>query len=270
MNLIYQYWDGIVKPSAVAGSSNMKRYAKKIDSAYLFERNPKYFKNAPLPHYGAFKPVFDKSFDKYENILFVDTDVFAKHNLNENIFYNFKGDIGMCSEPLQPKIRNTRSDGNSNIKTEKIFSEIVEYYGGSQIKDNDGFNKVFNSGVVLYSKKGREKARKYFDKFNQYYNLARNKGLGGVYLTDQNYLQAMALIPHFDFQELDPEWNSCITWAPKSRDYIIDSRTDKTKFVHIQMRGADNLSATQLEVITNRPVEEWGNDHQGRRFKTIT
>lgn len=267
-DLIYQYWDGNVQPSARAGSNNMKRYADRIGVEYMFEENPRYFKNAPLPHYGAFKPVFDKKFDKYDNILFADTDIFAVEGLEESIFDGFSGDVGMAEEPLQPGLRNSRSSGNSNKNTEKNFEDIVKGLGGTPIKNSEGYNKVYNSGVVLYSKEGRQKCRKVFMDFNKYVRIAKSRGLAGVYLTDQNYLQAMVMKTDIEFFEIDSEWNSCITWAPQSRERVVDSRTDRTKFVHIQMRGADNLPGEQLERIANLPVEEWGTNHKGLKFRT--
>ena len=80
MNLIYQYWDGICRESVHAGSEAMKKYAAKIGAAYIFENNPRYAASKGIRgysvHYGAFKPVMEKEFDKYNKILFADTDVF--------------------------------------------------------------------------------------------------------------------------------------------------------------------------------------------------
>ena len=76
----------------------MKRYAGQIGADYLFELNPRFVTNLGRysPHYGSFKPVYDKSFYKYDNVLYTDTDVFAVEGLKENIF-----DKGDKSERLE-------------------------------------------------------------------------------------------------------------------------------------------------------------------------
>ena len=111
-NLIYQYWDGEIKDSCRAGSKNMKRYSEIIGAEYIFEENPNYAKSLgwkipkkPAAHFGALKPVFCEKFDIYDNILYVDTDVFAIETLKEDIFQLFEKEIGICDEPEQPKLR---------------------------------------------------------------------------------------------------------------------------------------------------------------------
>ena len=41
---IYQFWDGNVRESALAGVKNMKSYAEKIGADYKFENNPNWLK----------------------------------------------------------------------------------------------------------------------------------------------------------------------------------------------------------------------------------
>ena len=107
-NLIYQYWDGNILPGVKAGSENMKKYAERIGADYLFELNPRFVTNLGgfSPHYGSFKPIYDESFHVYDNVLYADTDVFAVDGLEENIFDNFNVDMGICTEPFQPKQRS--------------------------------------------------------------------------------------------------------------------------------------------------------------------
>ena len=87
-NIIYQYWDGKLTVGCKAGSENMKQYANRIGADYLFEHNPRFVTNLGgySPHYGAFKPIYNKNFHTYDNVLFTDTDVFAIEGLEENIF----------------------------------------------------------------------------------------------------------------------------------------------------------------------------------------
>ena len=109
-NVIYQYWDGPMNPCIEYSKEQFKNYADKIGCDYIFEHNPKYVSNLGKysPHYGAFKPVFESSFDKYDNVMFVDSDVFPVNNIEENIFSEFAAtgkEIGICEEWNAPKVR---------------------------------------------------------------------------------------------------------------------------------------------------------------------
>lgn len=272
-NLIYKYWDGNLTVGCKAGSENMKQYANRIGADYLFEHNPRFVTNlGPYsPHYGAFKPVFNEKFHVYDNVLFADTDVFAVDGLTENIFENFNADIGICTEPLQPKIRVTiKSKIITKTMDEQWAKMVKSQWHVEMPRTEEELLKVYNSGVVLYSNKGLLKAKERFVPFKQYVDLVKStKGLSSFYTCDQPYLHAMLKITNMDYVELSNDWNALIHYLG---DYtmkikpVSDPRTKHTKFVHIQMRGADHYDAEKLWKITNLPVEEWGVDYWGNRF----
>ena len=273
-NLIYQYWDGNVLIGVKAGVKNMKAYADRIGADYLFEDNPKYVKNlgSYSPHYGAFKPVFTPSFyEKYDNILFADTDVFAVDGLTESIFDGFDADLGICTEPFQPKARRV-SPGSITTERDEIWAKVIETTWNVKMpRTEEGLLKVYNSGVVLYSNKGMAKAReKWIIPFKKYVDIINStSGLVPFYTCDQPYLHAMLKVANMDYIELDNEWNRYVHYLNKeglTRKPVLDPRTENTKFVHIQVRGADHYTAEKLRTITNRPVNEWGNDKWGNKF----
>ena len=265
-NLIYQYWDGQIKSSCLAGVKNMKDYSKRIGCDHLFEDNPNFLKKRGIDigyysaHYGAFKPVLDKSFDEYDNILFCDTDVFAVQNLTESIFENFDSDIGICDEPFQPKQRQITL-GKITSQQDELWAKTVEKkYGGKMPRTAEGLVRVFNSGVVLYSRKGIEKFRREMIPFQEYIDLISSTKLEQFYKCDQPYLHCLIYSKNFDVKELDGGWNSYIHGTrdklkPKRR--IIDWRNENTKFVHCQFPNADNLNEEQLNRVVNLPREDW-------------
>jgi hypothetical protein len=69
----------------------------------------------------------------------------------------------------------------------------------------------------------------------------------------------MLQICELDYQEMDNGWNSYVHYILDENDNrkINDTRDKGTKFVHIQLRGADNFNEDILYRITNKPVEEW-------------
>ena len=279
-NVIYQYWDGNVRPSAQYGSDCMRAYAERIGADYVFERNANFGKKFGLgrvtPYYGCFKPVFDDKYLEYDNVLFCDTDVFPVDGLEESIFDGWNGELGMAREPLQPQYRHDpKLNKQCNRKTEAQWAKLVnEKYDCDLHTDDEGRLVVFNSGVVLYSNAGLRICREQFKPFQEYVNMIERDPIvaGKVYGTDQGYLHAMAMSMMIDFQEIDTEWNRCITWDPYDDGSsfartAVDSKTPDTKFVHIQMRGADNQNNQWHWQVANKPKSEWFSMNNGVMIK---
>ena len=267
MNLIYQYWDGQVKESCLAGVNAMREYAERIGAEYIFEDNPQFLRNHfgynfgnYTPHYGAFKPIYDTDFDKYDKILFADTDVFPIDGLTENIFDAFTGEIGICDEPFQPKQR-TITKGQITSDQDSLWASIVEEQFGCKLpRTEEGLVRIFNTGMVLYSKEARLKARREFCDFKSYVDLMRRNPLVAFYSCDQPYLHAMMYGCGFDVQEMDNGWNSYIHYTKDiyhADRYMCDWRDENTKFVHVQFAGADNLDTKTHWRVVNLPQEQW-------------
>lgn len=276
-NCIYQYWDGEIKESCRAGVEAMKAYAARIDADYIFEENPQFLKKqfglnfgSYSPHYGAFKPVFDSSFDGYDKVMFVDTDVFPVEGLTDNIFDEFTSEIGICTEPMQPALRK-QSGGRITNQSDEYWAFIVEKMLFENINVNrhfpvtlpryeNGDLKIYNTGMVLYSKHGRRRARNMWVYFKRYFDLMCNYKLDPFYTCDQPYLHAMLSYTEHDVQEMDNGWNSYIHYfkSPDGMRYLCDWRDDSTKFVHVQFAGADNLTTEQHHVIVNeKDPDKW-------------
>lgn len=262
-NLIYQYWDGNLLPGVHAGVANMKRYAKSIGAEYLFEHNSKFVTNLGRysPHYGSFKPIYTTRFHDYDHVLFADTDVFTVEGLKESIFEGFDAELGICTEPFQPKQRKKVPGLLSSATDERWASVIESKWKVKMPRTQEGLLKVYNSGVVLYSNRGLLAARKRFVPFKQYVNLIKANKIKTFYTSDQSYLHAMLKVAKMDYVELDNGWNSYVhhyhTDTTKKVLKINDMRTKDTKFVHIQLKGADHLDGAKLERITNLPMDKW-------------
>ena len=259
-NLIYQYWDGKLFPGVIAGVDRMKEYADIIGVEYLFEHNSKFVTNLGTysPHYGSFKPIYDEKFHVYDNVLFTDTDVFAVEGLKENIFENFSAEMGICTEPYQPKSRAERTGHISGVMDEKWAATIKTQWNVDMPRTSEGLLKVYNSGVVMYSNRGLLKAKEKFIPFLEYINLIRSNGISNFYTADQNYLHAMLKGADMDYVELGIEWNSYMHYVGCGDNRPVnDMRVENTKFVHVQLSCADHYATDILWRITNLPVNEW-------------
>jgi len=270
MNLIYQYWDGEIKESCRAGVTAMRNYADRIGVEYIFEENPNFLHRhfcydfgSYSPHYGAFKPVFDTSFDKYDKILFVDTDVFPLDNLTENIFDEFTGEIGICTEPEGSRIR-TITKGRITHERDEVWAEMVYDVFGAEVPRDQYGVVVYNTGMVLYSKEARVKARKEWTDPQIYVDIIRRINLDSFYTCDQPYLHSQLFAYDFDVQDMNNGWNSYIHYSRLTTDpegvkrQLCDWRNEDTKFVHVQFAGADNLDADTHWKIVNLPYKDWG------------
>ena len=135
-------------------------------------------------------------------------------------------------------------------------------------RGEDGLLKVYNSGVVLYSNAGLKKAKERFVPFTEYVSMIKSHNFNSFYTCDQPYIHAMLEVCDFDWVEMDNEWNRYITFVASNSDPkpVCDPRTENTKFVHIQLRGADHHDAEWHRKVTNLPVEEWDKDRNGKRF----
>lgn len=267
-NLIYQFWNkDEITTGTRASSRNIKEYADRIGAEYLFEHKPNFVTNLGgySPHYGRFKPIYDKKFEKYDNILVLDIDIFAVDGLKENIFEQIdtNTDIGICTEPWQPQWRKKDKGHISGENDERWARVVKNKWKVDMPRNEEGLLKVYNSGVILYSRQGLDKAKKNFVPFKEYVDLMRINGLSNFYGADQNYIHAMMhVVKGFKYKELHNGWNSYMHFIGRAKDEktrrpINDTRTDETKFCHIQLSCADYYKEDLLWKIVNRPKEEW-------------
>lgn len=260
-NLIYQFWEGTLTSGNEAGVQLMKEYADRIGVEHMFELNPSWPKDARIqrknlgrynPHYGAFKFIFDTSFDDYDNIMFCDTDVVPVDGLTENVFDEFKQEIGICEEWMQPALRSKHNMGGINTANDNRWYDVIEKaYGYELPRDEVGRPRVFNSGMVVYSKEARQLARESLKDFKEYTDLMARSGLPPFYQGDQNYLNTM--LPLFNWQLMDYKWNSQIFFKPDTSgdNRPINDYRELPNFVHVQLRGADHYDINRLRKVVN-------------------
>jgi hypothetical protein len=261
-NVIYQYWDGPVPDGVRAGVKLMREYATRIGADHIFEENPRWQTNLGVTshYFGAFKPIFDGQYDEYDNILFADVDVIPTEDLSENIFEPFYGtdfDMGIVEEWHQPDMRSKYNVGGITTANDDRWAKIVKFaYGVDVPRDKLGRVKVYNTGVVVYTKSGRLNAQKKLGSFGGY--IKNVKGLPVFYLNDQPYLHAM--MQNLNVSFMDYKWNSSVGYQPQTKDPrpVYDMReANNTNFVHVQLRGKSDFSEDKLKRIANLPTTNW-------------
>lgn len=247
-----------MRSGVLASKANMEAYAARIGADYRFDKDPnRASKLCDVRwYYEKLNVLLDPAFLEYDKVLSVDMDVFAVEGLQQSVFDEPIEDIGICTEPHQPKLRATLTTNICRASDER-WAELVRRKWNIEMPRVDGLLKVFNTGMVVYTRDGLRKAVKSFRPFQEYIDLVRV--LPSFYAIDQNYLHAM-MVAHLNYTEMDNEWNRYVHYvgSPEQKPRpVFDSRTKDTKFVHIQLRGADDFDAQRLWRITNCPQAEW-------------
>ena len=71
----------------------------------------------------------------------------------------------------------------------------------------------------------------------------------------------MLHIANINYTEMNEGWNSYVHYHGPAditgKRPVWDCRTDETKFVHVQLRNADNQNYEWHRTVANRPVNEW-------------
>ena len=261
-NIIYQYWKGPMKPGVKASTKLMKEYADRIGAEYRFDLNKDIAsKTVDVPiYYEPANPLVDPWFDDYDNIMLADIDVFPVEGLTENIFDELDGeDAGICTEPMQPHFRQIYDVAGINNQADNRWCRLLKQTWDIDYSyDEQKRPMVYNTGVVIISKKGLAKMKKEWPSFQKYVNAVRSVGFPRFYVFFQDYFSAFIHMKGFNFKALDNGWNSYVHKLGSHPNATVnDTRTANTKLVHIMFRTADDWPEESLWQITNNPVSEW-------------
>ena len=134
MNIILQHFDGELRPLDKLSMANIQEYAKMVGADYELIRG-KPFRSYLTP---ACQKVFmlDESFDKYDQVLMIDIDMFATKGLKENVF-DVPG-IGLVEE-VQHHWHKVLSSHMRN--------EGYPYWGGAIYKMDRYTRQTLRSGL---------------------------------------------------------------------------------------------------------------------------
>ena len=241
-------------PGVFAGRDNMQAYAKLVGAEYRFDQDQKYM-GADAKFYDALRPVFDVHFHKYDRVLFLDLDVFAVDGLTANIFEEPVVGVGMCEEMGEAELRAARTSNIDGARDKHWAALAKELWGVIVPRDDKGRVRVFNAGVVLYTREAMINARQNWAPVPEYREAMRaRQELKGFYTLDQPYLHAMTHLPGQTFTVIPPQWNRRVFGK---EGYVYDRRADPTHFVHVQITCADHWDAATHHRIVNLPHKEW-------------
>lgn len=171
--------------------------------------------------------IYDPMFDDYDNVLFADTDIVV--NTTDNIFDIFEGEV---MGVLESDIMTDNGGGYAGWDNkESTYFEYVSKFNANSCPIIPALppNKpskitILNTGVVVWSREARLKARAIFDPWEDW--CYGDPQVHMSVANDQPYISAQLMKHDFDLQTIDQAWND----SPHYKPY--DKFFDVAKFCH--------------------------------------
>lgn len=221
-NLIYQTYISKTQTTpkfALISKYAFEQYAEKHGAEYIFNDKLSFESNLKTAsYYQRYQLFLDESFDEYDDILYVDSDVYP-HNMDANIF-----DIETTGIACMPERDEPRKNWYPGIIHRKDKRDLIDkfwaHYGVVPEKFEDGQYRWYNTGVLLLSKEMRKKMREQFTPFEEApENISKDINY------DEAWFGVNITLTELPVTILDPTWN----WTGKIKEGIVP---DDAKFLH--------------------------------------
>lgn len=137
MNIILQHFDGDLRPLDKLSMANIQKYAKKVGADYKLVTGKPFRKHLTSPCQKVY--MLDEEFDKYDDVLMLDIDMFAPKGMTENIF-ELPG-IGLYHDVQ--KMLHRRLVHNYPM----VASASTPYWGGAIYKMNKQTRQKLREGL---------------------------------------------------------------------------------------------------------------------------
>ena len=239
-NLIFQYHIGKEPPYVDTSRESFRAYAERHGLSYLFGETPfmdiEGFKFGP--YFEILRMFYDDSFLAYDNILFVDTEVYATKDA-PNIFDEVEfEDIAGCNERKIPGSNILPGWHNDKALIKTIKDKFI-FHGTDTMPAEQGGTRfrMINTGVLLVSHHALMVGKIYFDDWKEWTKTDDP----GFLLNDEPFLNAMFNKYNFDVIEFDEQWNMPPHW--------FDLKPPKANFYHFSGNGKKNM----IEFCKNNP-----------------
>lgn len=247
----------VYQEMAEISRKSFEKYADVIGCQYQFSTEKwltEGHNNSVSTLFEALRIIYDPYFDQFDDILFVDCDIVV--NTKNNIFEQRPKDAEILGV-LESDVIIDRQDyslGNNDqmkggynswdwcIDNKAWFSEkwrmhdcpIVPTVGYNTKRNSCIF--MFNTGVLIWTKEARLKARKLFDPWQQWLH-PKIKDIKNVIhhmsiLNDQPFISAMVQKYEFNVATIDQRWNDTPVHYPDPQEWIEGTGDKECWFLH--------------------------------------
>lgn len=236
-NLVYQSYIAETIPEWVnISTDSLKCYADKYNADYIFTRNVKLpgfdAKKRMHTFYNILNIIYNDWYDQYDDIFYVDCDIIADKDADSIFEIEKSKYIDIIAVP-ERNIQGASFGPAFTVASSTDAKEFTKQYKkfGVDILLNGKRKQInqYNTGVVLFTKKGRKKFRDSVPYDNW---LAWAEAPRPSVANDQPYLNAMWDLYKFNIISLGDEWNMPATWfkyipCPKSHFYHFSGGSSK-------------------------------------------
>lgn len=178
----------------------------------------------------------------------------SKRLATENIFETKVRHIAMAEEPEQPALRQHRTGMINSCKDLRWLDIATNRLKSSPPVTAQGYPRVFNSGVVLFTREGLQAAKQCFFSIEKYALLIKLAKLPKFYRLDQNFLGAASFVDGILFDELPERFNVRLRedlWNTEIADGNVTTHSKDLDpiFFHLQIPNKSGLSEAECEAM---------------------
>ena len=246
MNLIYQYMitneetekrkkvpeypqgsrSELYRKTADLSAESFRIYAEKLDCVHHYSTRQVFTAGktgSTVLLFECLRVIYDPLYDDFDKVAFIDSDIIC--NTEENIFDQTNGyDV---TGVFESEIR-TEKDGGYNTwdYSDKIKKELTEKYKRNNIPlvptespYRPSCITTFNTGVLVWTKEARLKAREEFDDWYDYMQDGDKHGDPFWLNNDQPFISGQLVKHGFNIQSIDQTWNDTPTHYKDERGY---------------------------------------------------
>ena len=192
---------------ALRSSQYFRKYAETHDADYYYFTDR--YINATSNFFEVTRIYQDPMFDQYDKVLYTDVDVMPK-DMSKNIF-----DIPVYDVAGWPEHRHPDINVSVNWSAGQVAGRFADF-GVPVVRPYSfmGDLRMCNSGVMVWTRRARLKAREKFMDHEEWFNHKNalldpkwTKFSHSSHCLDQPFINAMWNKHNFDVTELPIEWN---------------------------------------------------------------
>lgn len=217
----------LYRKTADLSAESFRIYADKIGAQHHYSTKQVFtagHTGSTVLLFECLRMVYDTLYDEYDKVLFVDTDIIC--NTEENIFDVVEDGIDVTGV-FESDIQTSKGGGyNTWDYNEEVYTQLKEKYKRNNIpivptKPPNRTSNVttFNTGVLVWTKEARLKARECFDSWLDYMKDGEEHGDPFWLNNDQPFISGQLMKHGFKVKSIDQKWNDTPTHWSDDRGY---------------------------------------------------
>lgn len=232
----------VYKEVAAISRESFEMYAEEIGCEYMYSDERvtsvgyEYDSNSAL--FECLRVIYDPYFDQFDKVLYADTDIVV--NTKENIFEVSDAEVyGVLESDIKTECEGGYNSWDFRDSAYSDYKEKFQMHNCPIIPSfGIGYNYdskivIFNTGVVVWTKEARLKARKLFDSWQEWMDPKIIDPDAKIHhcsiCNDQPFISAQLMKYDFDVESIDQSWNDTPPHYKNPQQWI-DS--GKCKFLH--------------------------------------